>query len=582
MPEAMTISRRVIRIFTGSVSALLLLAMVPGCRSGSAVMGSSGIDSRGDSITSSMLVVSAIYIDASKEKILGNFSRSIALLEQCLKQDPVHHPSYFQLADIHHIGGEYTSALYYIERALSLESGIVWYHVLYGDLLLKAGRYREAEDVYREVIRRQPGQRLWHEALAFSQRMAGKEMAAADTYRYILDAFGYDEEIFLKMLDVYEKGGRLRKVEQSLQWLIRSYPYETRYLGALAAFYYHRGKASKALPLWHEILRLEPQNGEVRFDLANYYRSRGEDEKAYRELYEAFSTPNLSIDAKIVVMQSYYQVTERYRELLPEAYILLGIMTDRHPENPKGWAMYGDFLFRDGMFAEALAMMQRVVLLDSTRYMVWEQLLRCAWLVSDFGVLRSQGERALNIFPDHALLYLFHGMGQLYGNDPDKALVTFEQGRFFQIMGDTIEADFLHGMARAYEISGKPERAGEFYRQALRSEGISYTMLAEQFRYAVLWSDGEHLELVRRRASVMLGRTASLPPMWRICEIWGLVRQDSVTAVARLQKLLEEYPAHYHVMEHASDIFGHLGMEAKASHATETAMRLSNGNMLLQ
>ena len=564
-----------------SIGLLLLVAMhhLTGCRTGRT--GRTGKDSvavqPADSVTSAKLMVSAMYIDASKEKILGNFSRAIDLLDQVLKQNPKHHPSYFQLADIHHIGGDYASALYYIEKAISLDGDNVWYQVLHGDLLLKAGRYRDAVVVYREVIRQQPTRRIWHEALAHAQRMGGQGMAAADTYREILDEFGFDEEIFLKMLDIYESAGRHRRVEQSLQWLIESYPFETRYLGALAAFYYHRGQPDKALPLWQEILRLEPRNGEVRFDLANYYRSKGDDERAYRELYEAFKSPNLSIDAKVVVMTSYYHVTEKYPQLLEEAYNLLDMMVDRHPENPKGWSVYADFLYRDGRYREALEQFQRVVALDSTKYLVWEQLLRCAWLVYDFDALRTQGARALSIFPEQSLLYLFHGMGQLYGNNLSGALVTFEQGRFFVVMNDTLEYELQHAMARAMELSGRPAQAREIYRKTLRQGLLKPYMVADHYRYAVLWSDAEHLENLRMSPAV---RNALTPSLHAVCQVWINLAGNRERGADQIQQLVSQYPEHYLVMEHVADMYHHLEKGVETEKAREKARDLSNGNNL--
>lgn len=533
----------------------------------------------GDSITSATLEFSGFYIDASKEKILGNFSRAESMFREGIKTNPRHHPSYYQLADIHHIKGDYAESLYWIELAVRLSPDNVWYRALYADVLLKLGRYRDAVVIYRWLNTQRPGYRLWYEARAFAQAGAGDPRGAAATYRSILEDFGYDEAIFLKMIGIYEKMNDHKRVEQSLQWLIRKYPYDTRYLGALAGFYQHRGKPSKAFPLWQEILRLEPGNGEVRFDLANYYRSRGEDQKAFQELFEAFQSPNLSIDAKIVVMLSYYNLTEKYPVLLPEAYQLLEVLVKRHPENPKGWSMYGDFLFRDRQFPAALEKMQRVVTLDSTRYLVWEQLLHSAWLLNDFGVLRTEGDRALTMFPDQAMLYLYRGMGLLYGERPVEALAVFQQGYYFAGFNDSVAATFMHGVARAQEVIGEASKAAESYRKASAKGAMSASMVADQLRFAVTWGYKDQIESLNR--AVMAGKGKG-DPMWMVAELWSVLARGGGAGEVTipLNMLLTRYPDHFLVHEHATFIFLHLTMKEEAHRTWQRAQTLSKGNLM--
>ncbi len=560
------------------VMVMLCLLVFSGCRP----QGDLGASFKpsvnpGDSVTSFMMAVSGMYIDASKEKILGNFSQAIQLLKDCIKTDPGHHPSYYQIADVYHITGDYREALYWIEEALKLEGTNIWYRVLYGDILLKLGRYKDADDVYTGVIKTQPGKRMWYEGKAYAQDMSGNVKGAAETYKSILERFGYDEEIFLKMLTIYEKSNDHRRVEQSLKWLIEKYPYETKYLGALAAYYLHRGRGSRALPLWQEILRLEPENGEVRFDLANYYRSRGEDNKAYEQLLEAFSSPNLSIDSKIVVLLSYYNLSEKYPSLIPEAYNLLEVVVMKHPENPKGWSMYGDFLFRDRSYEAAWHKMKKVVELDSSRYLVWEQLLNCAWIMRDYVSLREDGEKALRIFPEQSLLYLYHGTGLLYGEKPEDALVTFRQGIYFAGLNDSISAALEHGMARVYELEHKAPKAEEYYQRALKKGYVSNAMAADQLRFAVTWSYKEQLQ----QLNALISSRPSGDPMLLICDLWNRLQKGGRNEVeAPLRMLTEKYPGHYLVMEHATDIYIHVGMKDEAAQTWVNALKLSKGNLL--
>jgi tetratricopeptide (TPR) repeat protein len=559
------------------VAVVLLVAV--GCKSGKEIQAVKPAVPTSDTVTSAMMELSGMYIEGSREKILGNFQRATEIFQACLKVNPGHHPSHFQLADIHHITGDYTEALHWCEMAIRHDPANIWYKVLYGDVLLKLGRYPEAVKVYEEINRLKPGKRMWFEARAFAQIHAGDPKGAAITYQGILDRFGFDEAIFLKMLGIYEKQHNYRQMETSLKWLVQKFPYETRYLGMLASWYHGRNNASKALPLWQEILRLEPGNGEVHFEMANYYRSKGEDAKAFNALLEAFSSPNLSIDAKVVVMLSYYNLSEQYPALIPEAYQLLDLMVTRHPENPKGWSMYGDFLFRDRNYEEALLKMRRVTQLDSSKYLVWEQLLQCAFVLHDYTTLVQEGARAFRIFPDRALMALYYGTGLLYGNQTDDALKTLRQGQFFVGFNDTLDAAYLHAMARCYEANGEMERAWEYYRKANSKYPASGVIASDYQRIKLIHSAHDHP-----------GGAYSVPwldpgsdPLKQIAGLWSRLGGPSADQVGNdLKKIVDAHPDDYQVMELSGALYSWLGMPDEARKVWSRGIILSKGNLFLQ
>jgi tetratricopeptide (TPR) repeat protein len=564
------------------VLLVLVVWLITGCGFLKSKGGKSDSAESGDVVvTSAMMEVSAKYIEASREKILGNFSAAERILSECLKADPRHHPSMYQLADISHIKGDYPSALYWIGEAVKLDNVNVWYKVLQGDLLLKTGKYRDAVTVYREINLMRPGKRIWFEARAYAQKMAGDTKGATATYREILDNFGFDEAIFLKMIGIYEQTGNQKQVEESLQWLVKKFPYDTRYLGYLASHYYGRGMPAKALPLWQEILRLEPGNGEVRFELANYYRDRGEDAKAYQELKQAFTTPNLSIDAKVVVLMSYYELTEKgNRAMLDEAYQLLRIMVEKHPENPKGWSIYGDFLFRDQRYDESLNMMKRVVELDSSRYLVWELLLDCAVRTGDFTVLTNYGERALRYFPDQARFYLWHGEGLFHMERYAEALEVYRKGYFFSGLGDThLTAALIHGMARSSQESGDMQKAGEHYQRAIEKGGPYPALMAD---YAAFLATMEQNDKLAALKQIVAAGDISKPLVHLASLRIRSIENPDQAVSGELTALITSQRSDYQLLERAGLLWYDLGNKSAAIETWQKALLVSKGNLFIE
>lgn len=565
------------RIFRGTgVTVLLVLAVWLGILSGCSSSRKTGqiTSLNTDSLTKELLMVSDKYLEASKEKILGNFETSRKLLEECLKLDPNHHPSHYQLADIGHITGNYASALVSAEKAVALDPGNGWYKVLQADLLMKLERYSEAVAVFKELNSIWPQKRIWYEGLAKAQQMSGKTAESIKTFELILSTFGFDEVIFFKMTDLLEKTGKPSKVEEKLRQLVKDYPYNTLYMGYLAGMYVKHGKEDKAFPLWREILRLDPGNGEVHFEMAGYYRRKGDDAKAYEELLQAFSTPNLSIDAKIVVLLSYYNLTEQHPSLLPQAYSLLDLTVKHHPDNPKGWSMYADFLVREQRYREAVELFRRVTAIDSTRYLVWEQLLMCADALNDFTLLVQEGIRGVDQFPDQAVLYLYYGKGLLYTGRTEDARKFLARGYLFAGFNDTLSQRFLQIMANAAMMGKLYDQAADYFSKGMMKGVPTSWFLCDYMRFFAISGRKDKVQSVMDVAAAK----PQTDPWKQLLLLWHPMAQRTTGEVKEgVETLITNFGHNFYVMESAGALCQNAGLTELAIVCRQKALAASNG-----
>jgi tetratricopeptide (TPR) repeat protein len=567
----------IIRRLTLPFIVLNLLVWFTGC----GILGRKwgGATANHEQITSELLAVSEKYIDASKEKILGNFEASRKLLQECIKLDPEHDPSYYQLADIGHITGNYQNALVNIEKAVELDPQNGWYKVLQADLLMKLERYGEAVKVFREINRIWPQKRIWYEGLAKSQLLSGDQKGAIKTWDFILERFGFDETIFFKIVNQYVKDGNQSQVQKRLKLLVKEFPFETRYLGYLASSYKDQGKIDEAFKLWQEILRLEPANGEVRFEMADYYRKKGDDTRAYQELTAAFGTPNLSIDAKIVVLMSYYNLTFQYPGLLPEAYKLLDLTIQNHPDNPKGWSIYADFLSRDKRYAEATALYKKVTSIDSTRYVVWEQLLYCADASNDFITLTTEGEKAVRLFPDQGWLYLYYSNGLMQNNKIPEASKAYSRGILFAGFNDTLTAALNHGLGCAYWYSGDREKGFEYLKKSV-AKGIYNAQILTSYA-RMMAQVGEQREMTGFLA--MAQKISSDDPFKPLISLWNSRMENPDFVINTVvESLMKEYNQGFAVMQEAAELCKWCGQKELARQCLRNALAVSKGAYLTE
>ncbi len=80
--------------------------------------------------------------------------------------------------------------------------------------------------------------------------------------------------------------------------------------------------------------------------------------------------------------------------------------------------------------------------LDSTRYAVWEQVLRLDLQESRYDHLLTYGKRAMELFPDQPVPFLFTGLAALQLKQYDASLKIFRSGASLVADNDDLLAQF--------------------------------------------------------------------------------------------------------------------------------------------
>ncbi|MBM3435395.1 MAG: tetratricopeptide repeat protein, partial [Bacteroidetes bacterium] len=352
---------------------------------------------------------SDIFIEANKQKLLGNNEEALRLFKKCLEINPSDAASMYELAKIRislHDTGE---ALVLLEKAASIEPSNSYYQLLYGSLLLSLDRYNEASRVFRLLIESDPFNMDYYNQLALCFLYDNKVDDAIKVYNDLETKIGVTEEISMKKYSIFLQAKKTEKAESEIINLIKQFPEESKYYAILAELYLDDGLNEKALEAYNKILEIDPGNPYIHISLADYYRKNGNAAKAFEELKTGFANPNLDIDTKIQVLLNYYTITEIYTDLKEQAFELARILIEVHPADPKAWSMYGDFLYQDKQFESARDVFRKVIAIDSSKYLVWEQLLFAESQLSDFDALLAESSLAMELFPEQPLPYLFAG-----------------------------------------------------------------------------------------------------------------------------------------------------------------------------
>jgi tetratricopeptide (TPR) repeat protein len=441
------------------------------------------------------------------------------------------------------------------------------------------GNYKDAGKIIGELVASDPENLEYLENQALNFIYDNDYKNAVKSYDLLEQKLGINEDISIQKEKIYIMMGKPDKAIEEIQKLSAAFPDEPRFLEMLAELYMTSGMDDKALATYNEILRIDPENPYINISLSDYYRKKGDKEKSFEYLKAGFANPNLDIDSKVSILLAYYSVTEIYSSYKDEAFELASIMIKAHPEDPKAYSIYADFLMQDKRYSEARDTFQKVISLDSTRYLVWEQLLYAESELNDNKSIAVDSKRALNIFPDQPMLYLFAGAASFQLKDFESAAKYFKNGVNFVAGNDKMLAQFYSYLGDTYFQLKDNEHSDEAYEKALKIEPSNALVLNNYAYYLSL----RNLNL--EKAEQMAKKAVELDPGngsnqdtygW---VLFQLGKYDD--AKEWIDKAIQSGEQSAVVLEHYGDVLWKTGNKKEAVKYWEKAEKAGEGSELL-
>lgn len=519
--------------------------------------------------------ITELFFDASKEKMLGNYEEAAALYHDCIKIDPNNSASYYELANLLTTSQQVAEALPFALRALELDPKNEWYALFTAEIRLGLNDFEAAVQIYEQLTEDHPQKIEYQYELATSYLYLNKFEEAIKAYDKIEETMGVSEDISVQKEKIYLQLGRLDEAVKELEKLIRNFPGEQRYLGMLAEVYTANDMLDKAFEVYGRMAKNRPDDPVLHLNLAEYHRKKGDYDASFKELKMAFASPSLNIDNKIQVMMSYYNLTEGNDKLLIQAYELLDLLTEAHPTDAKAFAMKADFLLRDGKTKESRDAFYETVKLDSSRFMVWSQLINTSYELRDWEAMQSDSRKALELFPNQGLLYLMNGIANNSLKEYEKAVRVLSEGEIFTRTDSYMNVQLLSVLADAYNSLKQYKESDKAFEKAIKKDPNN-PLLLNNYGYflSVRGEKLEQAEEMSKKANLLQPRE----PNYQDTYAWILYQQGKYeSALEWILKSMEGGGGKSGVIvEHYGDILHKLGETAKAMEQWKLALELDD------
>ncbi|MEM6723699.1 MAG: tetratricopeptide repeat protein [Bacteroidota bacterium] len=417
------------------------------------------------SVSEKDIQIQKVFIEASKEKLLGNYDDAIFLFNEVLHKDKNNHAARYELAQLYYAAKKTNDAIGQIEKALQQDKENEWYNLLYAHLLEESTRFEDAANVFDDLIQINPTNDEYFFEKAFLLTKANQLEGAIRTYDQLERKLGVNEELSSRKHGLWLTLGDKDQAGAELKKLSDTFPRETKYMVMLAEFYEKTGQKAEAAKLYEKVVELNPDEPNANLALAESFKAKGQHVKYLELMQPIFANPDIEIDLKVREMIQYIEpVSEQQDPALTDIVLEIGeSITVAHPDQAKAFSLNGDLLFHAGQSDAAIMSYKGAIQLDKSVFTLWQQIFLIRAEQGQFQALLEETEEALDYFPNQPLVYFFSGLAHAQLNKHDDAIGFFEEALFMAGSNSGLKEEVYFHLGSSYHALQRHDESDQAF-----------------------------------------------------------------------------------------------------------------------
>ncbi len=410
-----------------------------------------------------------VFIEATREKLLGNYQDAAYLFKKVLSTDPKNHVAAYELSRMYEVLDKPSKALQAIEKAVKLSPDNVWYKDLYAQILEENNKFAKAASVYKDLSVEHPDNEYFKFQRAEYLVKADKPEEAIAVYDELEKQLGVNEELTRKKYSLYYGMGNGKKAIGEIKTLIAAFPEEVNYHHILADYYNKEGQPEKAKSVYQKILKINPEDPEANLALADSFKGGGEHLRYLNAIKPIIGKTDVGIDVKVKELFPFIGLLEETEdENLKIATLEMGeLLVAAHPTEAKAHSLYADMLYKAGKSEEALAEYEKTLGLNKNVYAVWEQIMYINLELQRYDQVIEVSEKAMDVFPNQARVYYMNGLGQSVKGKHSDAIYMLQQALMMSGRNLPLKYDIYNRLGTEFFHAKKFDKSNNMFEKAL-------------------------------------------------------------------------------------------------------------------
>jgi predicted Zn-dependent protease len=393
-----------------------------------------------------------VYVEAIKQKLMGNGGEALKYLEQCVKINPENDAVYYQMAQILIGSGDISNGKKYALKAIAIDDKNLWY------LMMIAGTYYQEKNIDSAIIFYEKAVQAFPEndKLQLTLGNLYSENNSFDKAISIFGSFdakyGVNEASTVSAIKALMAAERYDEALLKATKLLEQKPDELLYNGLLAEIYRGTGNKQKAIEVYNSLLERNPENAATQLSLCDFLIT----EKSYDELFIFLNSvvlnSNVEREDKISLLARIIELSDLNKSQIDKLTLSLLVLEANYKDDDVIPLLRTELLISQNKSEEAGRRLEEIIKAKPSNYYAWEKLLLVYLQMNDFKRLTIKGEECASLFNMSFLAKILYATG---ATETEKFSVALEELR---------KAEILAGDNKDYLIQVLTIRADVYYR----------------------------------------------------------------------------------------------------------------------
>lgn len=524
------------------------------------------------------------YLESVRMRNLGKYAQSYELLKHALMINSNAPEALFDMASFSSFLVSKEEMVSNYERAVELSPKNLWYKQVLGNSYYRSNQLDKAIEVYEQMAKDSSDKvDVFYDLLGlYTQKQDYEKCIWALNKIESLD--GKSEQLSMEKFRMYLRLEQKDKAFLEMEALSKEYPNDTRYRINLGDLYLDDGHPKKALEIYQQILKEEPQNVQAQLSMVSYLEKQNKKKEAEKSLEELALNPTVDSQTRVSVLRKIIFNSEEAKEDSTKVLNLFDRIMEQPQDGPEVALLWTQYKAMKNMSNDEIgASLRTVVKIDPGNVAARLQLMQYAFDKEDFDDAIQLCQEAIEYTPEEVPFYYYQGLSYYQSQRGDQALEIFRKGLNY-ITDDTdkeLVSNMYGAMGDIYHEKKMDKQAYEVYDSALVYKPDNTLVLNNYAYYLAL--EKKDLE----KAEAMSFRTLKADPkayneLDTYAWILFLEKKYIEAKIYIEQALKNGGDQHAGIVEHAGDIFYVNGEVEQALVYWEQADKLGSDSKTLK
>ena len=392
------------------------------------------------------------FLEAMIQREKGNNDAAFDLLRHCQELNPDAPEVYFFLGQYYSLLKNTEKSIECVKRAAALDPDNEIYVETLAQTYIRQQDYASAIPVVEGIYARNKDREDMLELLFQLYQQVEDYDQAIGVLNRLEAVDGKSERLSLAKGEIYSRKGDRKAVVAEMEALAKQYPNDLNYLAMYGESLMMNGQAKKALNIYHQVLKEEPDNNRVLMSLRTYYQSQGNKAVADSLTERVLLNKNATPEEKVHLLRQEVASSEAEGDSTKVLTLFRKMLTQ--PQADVDMAFYcASYMSAKKMPKDSIRpVLEQVLRMAPDQAAARLQLVGYAWEDEDLDRVIALCQDARQYNPDEMAFYYYQGIAYYKRDSLDKALSSFQNGigvitdesdphivsDFYAVMGDIL------------------------------------------------------------------------------------------------------------------------------------------------